>query len=60
MIRSYRDKDTEYVANGERSRRLPFDIQSAAHRKLRILAAANRQATGSEISRIRPRAQHAA
>ncbi len=41
-IHSYRDRDTEYVANGERSRRLPSDIQSTARRKLRMLAAANR------------------
>ena len=34
MIRSFRDKDTEKVANGEYSRRFPTDIQRRA--KMRI------------------------
>ncbi len=37
MIRSFRDRETEKVWNGERSRRLPGDIQDAALRKLRVL-----------------------
>lgn len=35
MIRSFRDRETEKVWTGERSRRLPGDIQDAALRKLR-------------------------
>lgn len=38
MIRSFRDKETEKVAAGERSRKLPPDIQQTARRKLRQLA----------------------
>ncbi|WAC58640.1 type II toxin-antitoxin system RelE/ParE family toxin [Brevundimonas sp. SL130] len=37
MIRSFRDRETEKVWNGQRSRRLPGDIQEAALRKLRLL-----------------------
>ena len=35
MIRSFRDRETEKVWDGERSRRLPGDIQDVALRKLR-------------------------
>ncbi len=35
MIRSFRDRETEKIWNGERSRRLPGDIQDVALRKLR-------------------------
>ena len=35
MIRSFRDRETERVWGGERSRRLPNDIQDVALRKLR-------------------------
>lgn len=42
MIRSFRDRETEKVWAGERSRRLPGDIQEAALRKLRSLDAAER------------------
>lgn len=42
MIRSFRDRETEKVWNGDRSRRLPGDIQDAALRKLRALDAAER------------------
>jgi proteic killer suppression protein len=38
VIRSYRDKETEKVFIGERSRKLPPDIQQTARRKLRQLA----------------------
>jgi proteic killer suppression protein len=37
VIRSFRDKETELVWQGIRSRRLPSDIQSVARRKLRML-----------------------
>ena len=37
MIRSFRDRETERVWNGERSRRLPPDIQDTALRKLRLI-----------------------
>lgn len=37
MIRSFRDRETERIWTGERSRRLPGDIQDVALRKLRQL-----------------------
>ena len=37
MIRSYRNPDTKAVANRERSRKLPTDIQRRAQAKLMIL-----------------------
>ena len=37
MIRSYRDEETEKVATGQRSRKLPNDIQQTGRRKLRQL-----------------------
>ncbi len=37
MIKSFRNRETERVWQGEVSRRLPRDIQDAALRKLRIL-----------------------
>lgn len=37
MIQSFADRETELIWNGERSRRLPSDIQSIALRKLRLL-----------------------
>ena len=40
MIRSFSNKDTESIFNGERSRRFPPEIQNTARRKLRIIAAA--------------------
>jgi len=42
MIRSFRDRETEKVWEGERSRRLPGDIQNVALRKLAALDAAER------------------
>src|SRR6266550_1801495 len=42
MIVSFRDGETERIWRGLRSRRLPFDIQSVALRKLRLLNAARR------------------
>lgn len=40
MIVSFGDGETKKVWNGERSRRLPFDIQAVALRKLRLISAA--------------------
>lgn len=42
MIRSFRDRETEKVWDGERSRRLPGEIQDVALRKLAALDAAER------------------
>ena len=42
MIRSFRDRETETIWEGRRSRRLPASIQPAALRKLRLIAAAGR------------------
>ena len=42
MIVGFRDRDTELVWRGQRSRRLPQGIQDAARRKLRMLDAADR------------------
>lgn len=37
MIRTFADSQTEQIWNGERSRKLPSDIQNVARRKLRYL-----------------------
>jgi proteic killer suppression protein len=37
MIRSFSNVETELVWNGERSRKLPSDIQNIARRKLRAI-----------------------
>jgi len=42
VIRSFADKETERIWNGEMSRRLPNQIQALARRKLRMLNAAQR------------------
>jgi toxin HigB-1 len=42
VIRSFADKETERIWNGEVSRRLPSQIQALARRKLRMLDAAQR------------------
>ena len=42
MIRSFADKETERIWNGDISRRLPNQIQALARRKLRMLNAAQR------------------
>lgn len=42
MIRSFADPETERIWNGDRSRKLPSDIQKTARRKLRQLDAAER------------------
>ncbi len=40
MIRSFADKETEIVWNGERSRKLPAEIQNRALNKLKLIDAA--------------------
>ncbi len=42
MIVSFGDGETEKIWRGERSRRLPHDIQPSALRKLRLVDAAQR------------------
>ena len=42
MIHSFADSETEYVAAGLRSRKLPPDIQQTARRKLRQMEDAER------------------
>jgi proteic killer suppression protein len=37
VIRSFADKETDRVWNGQRSRKLPPDIQQSGRRKLREL-----------------------
>ena len=37
MIQNYGDKETEKIWNGIQSRKLPFDIQNVARRKLRMI-----------------------
>ena len=37
MIRSFNDKETERIWNGEVSRKLPIEIQNTARRKLRMI-----------------------
>lgn len=41
MIKGFKDQETERIWRGERSRRLPQDIQATARRKLRYLDAAS-------------------
>ena len=47
MIRSLHDPETERVWHGERSRKLPPDIQQTARRKLRAI---NRTAAPHELA----------
>jgi proteic killer suppression protein len=42
VIRSFADKETERIWNGDLSRRIPNQIQALARRKLRMLNAAQR------------------
>ena len=42
MIVSFGDGESEKIWNGERSRRLPLEIQATALRKLRLVNAAKR------------------
>ena len=42
MIVSFRDRETEKIWSGLRSRRLPGDIQATALRKLRLINVAKR------------------
>lgn len=41
MIRSFADKETEKIASGDRSRKVPPDIQQRAFNRLQQLAAAS-------------------
>ncbi|QUT06015.1 type II toxin-antitoxin system RelE/ParE family toxin [Sphingobium phenoxybenzoativorans] len=41
MIRSFADPEAQLIWNGDRSRKLPPDIQQRAFRRLRMLDAAN-------------------
>ena len=41
MIHNFRDKEIEKIANGQRSRKLPVDMQSKAFAILQLLAAAS-------------------
>lgn len=41
MIKSFKSIETAKIWSGEVSRKLPFDIQSVARRKLRMIAAAS-------------------
>lgn len=50
MIRSFKDKETERVWKGKRSRRLPHNVQASARRKLRML----NNAQSTEDLRIPP------
>ena len=50
MIKSFGDKEAEAIFNGERSRKLPGDIQMAARKKLLMLNAA----TAPEDLRVPP------
>ena len=50
VIRSLRDKETERIWQGKRSRRLPRDMQASARRKLRML----NNAQSTEDLRIPP------
>ena len=38
MIRNFEDEETAKIANGERSRKRPVEIQAKAYRLLRIMA----------------------
>ena len=42
MIVSFGDGETEKIWHGERSRKLPFEIQATAIRKLRLINAARK------------------
>jgi proteic killer suppression protein len=58
MILSIRDAETERIWRGERSRRLPPDIQDAALRKMRLLNAARnvedlRVPPGNRLERLK-------
>ena len=50
MIKSFKDKEAEKIYQGERSKKLPGDIQEAARRRLKYL----NNAAGLEDLRIPP------
>ena len=57
MIRSFASKETERIWSGERSRRLPQDMQDAAVRKLRLINRARsledlRSPPGNRLERL--------
>ena len=57
MIKSFRDAETENVFGRQFSRRLPYDIQAIALRKLRMLANAHdvidlRNPPGNRLERL--------
>jgi proteic killer suppression protein len=57
VIRSFRDSETRKVFERERVRKLPPDVQRRAHRKLRVLDAAERReelrvAPGNRLERL--------
>ena len=37
MIKSFGDKETEKIWNGNRSKKLPLEVQQAGRRKLRMI-----------------------
>jgi proteic killer suppression protein len=60
MIRSFANRETELIYRGWQSRRLPPDIQRAAHRKLLALSAAGtledlRQPPSNRLEKLRGR-----
>ena len=58
MIRSFANRDTEMVWQGERSRRLPEDVQRAGLRKLLMIEAAEsvddlREPPGNRLEQLK-------
>lgn len=58
MIRNFKDRETEKVFRRQHSRRLPPEIQRAAHRKLLILHAAEsledlRYPPGNQLEKLK-------
>ena len=58
MIKSFADPETERIWRGERSRRLPVEMQRVARRKLRMLANARtvtdlRAPPGNRLERLK-------
>ncbi len=58
MILGFRDRETDRIWSGRRSRKLPGDIQDAARRKLRLLNRARKLADlrvppGNHLERLR-------
>lgn len=58
VVRNFADPETERIWRGERSRRLPADMQRVARRKLRMLANAQaisdlRAPPGNRLERLK-------